>query len=38
MTEEQAISVSDHQPLWAEFSAYEMPRFAPIAAGGQMIR
>jgi hypothetical protein len=38
LTEEQAILVSDHQPLWAEFSAYEMPRFDPIAAGPQTIR
>jgi deoxyribonuclease-1-like protein len=38
MTEEQAILVSDHQPLWAEFSAYEMPRFAPIASGSQTLR
>ncbi len=38
LTEEQAIMVSDHLPLWAEFSAYEMPRFNPIASGPQVIR
>ena len=38
LTEEQAIQVSDHQPLWAEFSAYEMPRFDPIASGPRTIR
>ncbi len=38
LSEEQAIMVSDHLPLWAEFSAYEMPRFDPIATGPQIIR
>ena len=38
LTEEQAILVSDHQPLWAEFSAYELPTFNPVAAGEQTIR
>lgn len=38
LTEEQAIMVSDHQPLWAEFSAFEMPSFNPIASGPQVIR
>lgn len=31
LSEQQAIQVSDHLPLWAEFSAYEIPRFDPIA-------
>ena len=38
LTEEQSLLVSDHQPLWAEFSAYEMPHFDPIAAGPETIR
>lgn len=25
INEEQALAISDHQPLWAEFSAYETP-------------
>jgi endonuclease/exonuclease/phosphatase (EEP) superfamily protein YafD len=35
---EQALMVSDHQPLWAEFSAYELPRFDPVAASPNTIR
>jgi endonuclease/exonuclease/phosphatase family metal-dependent hydrolase len=38
LTPEQALAVSDHQPLWAEFSAYEIPIFAPIAATPQTVR
>ncbi|MFK8115610.1 MAG: endonuclease/exonuclease/phosphatase family protein [Rubripirellula sp.] len=38
LSEEQAIQVSDHQPLWAEFNAYEMPRFDPVATAPQTIR
>ena len=38
LSEQQAMMVSDHQPLWAEFSAYEMPRFDPIATGPRIIR
>jgi hypothetical protein len=38
LTEEQALRVSDHQPLWAEFSAYELPRFDPIATRPETIR
>ncbi len=38
LTEEQALLVSDHHPLWAEFSVYEMPRFDPIASGPQVMR
>ncbi len=34
LSEAQAIMISDHLPLWAEFSAYEMPQFDPVAAGG----
>ncbi len=33
ISEEEAIQISDHLPLWAEFSAYEMPRFNEVAAG-----
>lgn len=32
LSEEQAIRVSDHLPVWAEFSAFEMPRFDPVAS------
>jgi endonuclease/exonuclease/phosphatase family metal-dependent hydrolase len=38
LTEQQAILVSDHQPLWAEFSAHELPTFDPVAAREQTIR
>jgi endonuclease/exonuclease/phosphatase family metal-dependent hydrolase len=31
LSEEMALRVSDHMPLWAEFSAYEVPRFEPVA-------
>lgn len=37
LTEEQALEVSDHQPLWAEFSAYETPRLAPVASAAPRI-
>jgi len=32
LTEEQALEVSDHFPVWAEFSALEAP-VGPVAAG-----
>ncbi|MEX2187190.1 MAG: endonuclease/exonuclease/phosphatase family protein [Pirellulales bacterium] len=32
LTDEQALDVSDHQPIWAEFSIYEGGTGAPIAA------
>ena len=32
LSQEQASLISDHLPLWAEFSAYEMPQFEPVAA------
>ena len=32
LSQEQATEISDHLPLWAEFSAYEMPGFQPVAA------
>lgn len=32
MTQEQALLISDHMPVWAEFSAYEAPYVAPVAA------
>lgn len=38
LTAEQAKSVSDHQPLWAEFSAYEMPQFDPVAGTPSSVR
>ncbi|WP_153558522.1 endonuclease/exonuclease/phosphatase family protein [Roseimaritima sediminicola] len=31
LTPEQAKLVSDHQPVWAEFSSYEQPAFGSIA-------
>jgi len=41
LTEEQALLVSDHMPLWAEFSAYEVPLGESVATRNestQMIR
>jgi len=32
LTLEQAKLVSDHRPIWAEFSAYEQPAFTAVAA------
>jgi endonuclease/exonuclease/phosphatase family metal-dependent hydrolase len=37
LTAEQASKISDHLPLWAEFSAYELPRIDPIAASGTRV-
>ena len=37
LSEEQALTVSDHLPLWAEFSAYEVPRFDAVAAGAGQV-
>ncbi len=31
LTPEQALLVSDHLPIWAEFSSYEQPAFATVA-------
>ncbi|QEG39465.1 endonuclease/exonuclease/phosphatase family protein [Roseimaritima ulvae] len=31
LTKEQALLVSDHLPIWAEFSIYEQPAFAAVA-------
>lgn len=31
LTPEQGLAVSDHRPVWAEFSAYEMPPVATAA-------
>ena len=38
LTQEQALSVSDHLTLWAEFSVYEVPSFQGVASGGRIIR
>ena len=38
LTKEQALQVSDHQPLWGEFSIYEMPNFDPIATSPEATR
>ena len=32
LSETQALLVSDHMPLWAEFSAYEIPQTPAVAA------
>ena len=32
LSQEKALQISDHLPLWAEFSTYEMPRFEPVAS------
>lgn len=32
LTERQALLISDHMPLWAEFSAYEVPQIQSVAA------
>lgn len=38
LSEEQALMVSDHQPLWAEFSAFEVPHSGPLASSPQVVR
>ncbi len=38
LSPEQAARVSDHRPVWAEFSALEIDAFAPVAAGAATIR
>ena len=38
LTQEQALTVSDHLTLWAEFSVYEVPKFQGVASGGRRIR
>ncbi|QDS92308.1 Endonuclease/Exonuclease/phosphatase family protein [Roseimaritima multifibrata] len=35
LTPDQAWAVSDHQPIWAEFSIYEQPAFGAIATRPQ---
>ena len=35
LTEKQATDVSDHLPLWAEFSVYEGGRAGPVATRGE---
>ena len=37
LTERQALLVSDHMPVWAEFSAYEIPQVQPVANNGTRI-
>jgi endonuclease/exonuclease/phosphatase family metal-dependent hydrolase len=34
LTEQQALRISDHMPVWAEFTAFEMPRYEATAARG----
>lgn len=38
LTSEQALQVSDHRPVWAEFSIYEIPAFANVAQQPQSVR
>ncbi|WP_145417788.1 deoxyribonuclease [Planctomycetes bacterium K23_9] len=39
LSEKQALLISDHMPVWAEFSAYEAPSVQSVANGAtQMIR
>jgi deoxyribonuclease-1-like protein len=38
LTPEQAALVSDHRPVWAEFSVYEIPAFANVAQQSQPVR
>jgi deoxyribonuclease-1-like protein len=38
VSQEEAQQISDHQPLWAEFNAFEMPQFDPVATAPQTIR
>ena len=38
LTAEQAVEVSDHRPVWAEFSAYEIPPVFNVAQQGQPVR
>jgi hypothetical protein len=35
LTQEQALQVSDHQPLWGEFSIYEVPNFDALGDQSQ---
>ena len=35
LTQEQALQVSDHQPLWGEFSIYEVPNFDSLGSQSQ---
>jgi endonuclease/exonuclease/phosphatase (EEP) superfamily protein YafD len=37
LSEQQALLISDHLPLWAEFSAYEVPLVEPVASAGTRI-
>jgi deoxyribonuclease-1-like protein len=34
LSAEQALRISDHRPVWAEFSAYEMPPISTANRGG----
>jgi len=38
LTPEQALQVSDHRPVWAEFSAYEIPPVINVAQQGLPVR
>ena len=38
MSEEQALRISDHHPLWAEFSVYETPQFDTVAARSGVVQ
>ncbi|MDA7906891.1 deoxyribonuclease [bacterium] len=38
ITQQQALMVSDHLMLWAEFSVYEVPAYNGVASGGRNVR
>lgn len=38
LTPEQASLISDHRPVWGEFSVFEIPAFANVAQQNQPIR
>jgi len=38
LTEKQALLISDHMPLWAEFSAYEASQVQPVASAALTVR
>ncbi|NND97576.1 MAG: deoxyribonuclease [Pirellulaceae bacterium] len=37
LTERQALLISDHMPVWAEFSVYEAPRIDPVASSSTRV-
>ncbi len=37
LSEQQALLISDHMPLWAEFSAYEVPQVESVTTTGTRV-